>query len=145
MKTLHSSKIVLTSFLLGTILCLNFLTGCKKTQDFYAGPIPGWEDIAVPENAILTQSSANSPVENHFFTLDSMTRGELFAFLEDAMVVNGWELNASAESRRQFIKNENVATYDCSMSEGTTENPLSFLVIIEPSGIYGTTEEPASN
>lgn len=143
MKVLRPSKILLISLLLGTLLSLNFLTGCQKNQTSYLGQIQGWEDIAVPEDAILTQSSTDSPVENHSFTLSSMSRGELFAFLKEVMVLNGWELNASAESHLQFIKNGDLASYNCSMSEGTAENPLSFMVIIEPSGVYG--EEPTSN
>ena len=137
MNIRNLSKPFLAFSLLISLFSLSFLTGCQKDQEFYSGPIPGWEDVAVPEDAVLVQSSSNSPVENHNFTLSSMSRGELFAFLEDAMVVNGWEPNASAESRRQFIKNGDMATYDCSLSEGTAENPLTFMVIIEPNGVYG--------
>jgi len=137
MRVLRPSKTLLISFLLGTLFSLSFLIGCQKDQEFYTGPIPGWEDVAVPEDAVLVQSSTDSPVENHSFTLSSMSRGELFAFLEEAMVVNGWELNASAESLRQFIKNGDLVSYNCSTSESTAENPLSFMVIIEPSGVYG--------
>lgn len=141
MTTPASKKILFISFILGTLLSLSFLSGCQKDQDFYAGPIPGWEDIAIPEDAILVTSNDLSPVENHHFTIDSMARGELFAFLDEAMIVNGWAINASSESLRQFIKNNDLATYNCSISEGTAKNPLSFLVIIEPSGVYDNNEE----
>lgn len=141
MTTHFFAKTLLIPFLLVTLLSLNFLTGCQKDQEFYAGPIPGWEDVAIPEDALLIQSSNESPVENHSFTITPMTRGELFAFLEEAMVVNGWEPNASSETRRQFIKEGDLVTYNCNADEGTAEKPISFLVIIEPSGVYDNNEK----
>lgn len=118
--------------LLATLL---FTAGCgEKNPESYTGPIPNWSDVAVPETTTFEQESVVSGVENHFFQVEGWTEGELFAFLEEAMEVNGWQLNASNSEIRQFIKNEDVVTYN---SNGESEGALHFVVIIEPAGVYG--------
>ena len=114
------------------------LSGCslgiEEEITFYKGPIDGWEDIAVPEGAVFSQPSVIGGVENHFFKIPGLTEGEFFSFIEEAMAVNGWTLNATSGEIRQFIKNDDVITYN---SNGVTEDAFYFVVIIEPKGIYG--------
>ena len=134
-------KKLISLSIVSLILALS-LAGCgsQEVEDiaFYEGPIEGWTDIAIPENAEWTRSLVDGPVENHNFSVIGMSRGELFSFLDDAMAVNGWTPYASSKATRQFIKNGDMVTYN---SNSSSEEEVSFLVIIEPEGVYEDEED----
>lgn len=133
---MNRSILALLTILLLTGLSLN-LTGCHKPKEseveIVEGPIKGWTDIAIPENATWETSSIGGTVENHYFAVENMSAEELFTFLSEAMALNGWTLNLSNNEIRQFIKEGHTVTFN---ENGVANNVLTFVVIIEPKGVY---------
>lgn len=131
------------TILLGLLSLSLLLPGCwnseeEETVTTYDGPIDGWEDVAIPEGSTLSQPSSVAGVENHFFEIPDYTEAEFFAFVETTMPTQDWLPNASSDEVRQFIKNGDLVSYN---SDGVIEGKFHFVVIIEPEGVYGDSEE----
>ena len=120
------------------------LTACGPSEPEYAyeGPIEGWASIAMPENVTFERTVISGPVENHHYNV-ALTKEEVFTFIEMAMPANGWILDATSNSIRNYLsEGGDLVNYNVSESESST----SILVIIEPYGAYGIPdEEPAED
>lgn len=140
MNTLHATKTTLCTLLLTGLIALG-LSGCGSSDEptiSYEGPIAGWEDVIVPENANWEKSLIGGTVENHTFTVPLMSEAEFFVFEESTMTDNGWLPNQSGEDTRQFVKDGDVVTFN---SNGVADGKLTFVIIIEPAGVYENEEE----
>jgi hypothetical protein len=121
----------------GLILASLIVSGCNRDSETYTGPIEGWTDIVVPAEAEWTQSRLGG-VENHHYSLSGWTHDEFFNYIENEMDEQEWLLNRSGNSERQFIKDGDNVTYNVNPVK---DDSFSFVIIIEPDGIYGDSEE----
>ncbi len=127
------------ALMIGLIAAMLSFAGCKnKDPDFYWGPIEGWEDIAMPDDAEWERSRISGPVENHTYIVD-LPRAETFHFMEKAMGINGWTLSSSLSNGRTFIKEGHTVTMSIPTEEGVT--PVNLFIIIEPAGAYEEIDE----
>jgi len=132
MKKLLATLIALTILSISLVAC-----GGSKIEYAYEGPIEGWADIALPDDAVWSRTVISGPVENHHYEVIA-TASDCFAFIEMAMEANGWVLSSASSKGRHFIKDGNNADYTVSsQGEGA---PLKVLVIIEPAGAYGESD-----
>lgn len=117
-----------------SILALS-LTACGPTgpEFAYEGPIEGWLSVALPDSATWDRTVISGPVENHHYN-NSLTKAEVFTFLEMAMIENGWVLDADSNSIRNFT-NEAGDLINYTVSDSDSGSKI--LVIIEPYGAYG--------
>tara|TARA_B100000315_G_C14210424_1_gene421793 strand:- start:153 stop:560 length:408 start_codon:yes stop_codon:yes gene_type:complete len=121
-----------------TSIALFSLNGCgrEKAEEitFYAGPIEGWEDIALPEGSEWERSQLSGAIENHTYIIP-MGKTEFFGFMEMAMEVNGWALDYAFYEGRNFLKDENLV--NISTNNSNEDEEITILIVIEPEGVYG--------
>lgn len=137
-------KKFIVSLALFAILSTVALTGCGPTpvdSGYIWGPIEGWEDIALPEEAEWKETRFSGSVENHRYIID-MTYAEFFNYMEDAMETNEWTLDISFANGRNFLKDDNLVNITTNDTEN--EKPIHILIVIEPKGAYGDDDEDAN-
>ncbi|EKD93523.1 MAG: hypothetical protein ACD_28C00132G0008 [uncultured bacterium] len=112
------------------------LTGCfnrgSSEEVTFKGPIEGWSDIALPENAEWEKTLVSGQVENHSYTI-AMDEMELWEFMEEAMAYNGWTISKAYADGREFVKNEDRVNMSIN---GEKEGKLNVFIIIEPKDAY---------
>ena len=134
MKKLFATLTVLTILALSLTAC-----GTPKSEFAYEGPIEGWPSIALPEDVTWDRTVISGKVENHGYTT-ATSKEDVFTFLEMAMPQNGWTLDASSNSVRNFLNaNNDLVNYNVDKNDDGSR----ILVIIEPVDAYGPPAEEA--